>query len=435
MSPILVGIYGLILLFLLVLLGVHVGVALGLVGVMGSALVLGIDKAIPLIIQRMYFSNASGALITLPLFILMGLLAASGDIGRKLYDGLSVWTSKIKGGLGIATVLGCAAFGTVCGSSFVTATVFAKVSAPEMRKHGYDKKIAYGLCSSAGIIGMLIPPSVLAVVYGIISGLSIGKLLMAGIGPGILLTILFSLFIYVFASLRPDKIIPTKLEKKISLIEKIKVIPSFWPIFVIGIIVFGGIFSGIFSPTESAAIATVVVVVVLLIINPKNFWKDFKESLKETAITSGMIFITIGGASIFSQFLVITGLSHKVVKTITMSNLSNTNLIIVLSFIFLFLGTFMDSTSMLTIAIPLIAPIINSLGINPYYYAIIAIYAAQIGIITPPFGLSVFAVKGVAEKDLTIEDIFSGSMPFLIVMILTLFIMIFYPPIITIFIF
>jgi len=425
-----IGLFGLILLFSLVLLGIHVGIALGLVGFIGLASIVGIERALSAITQRMYFSNANYALVTLPLFILMGLLAASGGIGTKLYNSLSIWTRKIKGGLGISTILGCAAFGTICGSSFVTAAVFAKVSAPEMRRHGYNKILAYGLCASAGIIGMMIPPSVLAVIYGILSGLSIGNLLIAGLGPGILLTIFFSLFIHLYAIKRPDLIVPEKNEGT-TFTDKIKSLPAFWPVVVIGFIVFGGIFLGVFSPTESAAIATVVVIFILFFIERKSFLEMLLDGLKETAVTSAMIFLTMAGASVFSQFLVITGISQKIVSIIINANLSNNVLLIIISLIFIFLGTFMDSTSILTITIPLLCPMINTLGINPYFYAILAIYSSQIGIITPPFGLSVFTVKSVAEKDVTIEDIFKGSAPFLFVMIIVLLLMIAFPQIVT----
>ena len=430
MDPMFVGIIGMIALMLLVFIGVHVGVALGLVGLVGIAAIVGFERALTMTTNSLYFANASYALVTLPLFILMGLLGASGGINKTLYNNMSLWAGRMKGSLGIATILGCAAFGSICGSSFVTAAVFAKVSAPEMRAHGYDKKLAYGLCASAGIIGMMIPPSILAVVYGILSGLSVGKLLLAGIGPGLLLTVLFSGLVYYYALRRPDLIAPEEVTP-VPFSQKLKTLPSFWPVIVTGVIIFGGIFGGVFSPTEAAAVATVVIMILLVFTTKSRAFLLLVEGLKETAVTSAMIFLTMAGALVFSRFLVLSGISQELISAIVGAELSNFMLLLIMSGLFLLLGTIMDSTSMLTISIPIITPITNGLNIDPYYFAILAIFASQIGIITPPFGLSVFTVKGAAEADVSIEEIFKGSFPFLAILLVSVLLLLLFPQIIT----
>jgi C4-dicarboxylate transporter, DctM subunit len=430
MDPITNGILGILFLLLLISLGVHIGIALGITGLLGMTLIIGFDNAMKMTVTSIYFSNASYALVTLPLFILMGYLGASGGISRILYDGLSKWTGKLKGSLGVATVLGCAGFGAVCGSSIVTAAVFAKVSAPEMRRHGYDKKIAYGLCSAAGSIGILIPPSILAVLYGILTGLSVGKLLIAGIGPGLLLTLLFSLQVVFAAKFRPALIREQEV-RTVTWKERISTIPSFWPVIVTALVIFGGIFSGIFSPTEAAAVATLTIAVLLVATKGKQSLKMFAEGLRDTASTSAMVFLTMAGACVFSRFLVITDISQKFVDIILGLHMGNFALLLLLTVLYLFLGCLMDSISMLTITIPILHPVIVSLGIDPYYFALVVIVATQVGIITPPFGLAVFTVKGVAEPDVTVEDIFSGAMSYFWIMVASLVILIAFPVLIT----
>jgi C4-dicarboxylate transporter DctM subunit len=430
MDPNVVGLIGIGVLLVLVMVGVHVGVALGIVGIGGMAILMGWENAFTLGTSSMYFNNANYAFVTLPLFIIMGLWGAAGGISKRLYDGLLVWTGKIRGSLGIATVLGCAAFGAVCGSSIVTAAVFAKVSSPEMRRHGYDKRIAYGITASAGMIGMLIPPSILAVIYGILTGLSVGKLLLGGIGPGLLLTVLICLDIYYKAWKRPDLIAPQKLPDY-SMKDKLKTIPSFWPVIVTAAVIFGGIFGGIFSPTEAAAVGTVVILLLLVVTMKKDCLPHLFSGVRETATTSAMIFLTMAGACIFSRYLVVTGLSDQVVNMIIEANLNNYVLLGILAVLYVFLGCLMDSTSMLTITIPILHPIIEQLGIDPYFFAVFMIYASQIGIITPPFGLTVFTVKGVAESDVMLEDVFAGSMRYFIIMCIGLPILMFFPEIIT----
>jgi tripartite ATP-independent transporter DctM subunit len=413
-----------------VVVGVHVGIALGIVGIGGMALLLGWENAFTLGTSSMYFNNANYAFVTLPLFIIMGLWGAAGGISKRLYDGLLVWTGKMRGSLGIATVLGCASFGAVCGSSIVTAAVFAKVSSPEMRRHGYDKRVAYGITAAAGIIGMLIPPSILAVIYGILTGLSVGKLLLGGIGPGLLLTALMCLDIYYKARTRPDLIAPQPLPQY-TFADKLKTIPSFWPVVVTAVVIFGGIFGGIFSPTEAAAVGTVVILLLLVFTVRRKCWPEILNGIQETATTAAMIFLTMAGACVFSRYLVVTGLSDQVVSLIVDANLNNHVLLGFLAVLYLLLGCLMDSTSMLTITIPILHPIITRLGIDPYFFAVFMIFASQIGVITPPFGLAVFTVKGVAEADVKLEDVFAGSLTYFAVMVVGIVVLMAFPQIVT----
>ena len=431
LDPLYFGLFGVGILLVLIAIGIHIGIALAVIGILGMSLIMGFHNAMITATSSMYFTNASYALVTLPLFILMGLLGASGGISKTLYDNLSKWTGKIRGSLGIATIIGCTAFGAVCGSSIVTAAVFAKVSAPEMRRHGYSKKTAYGLCAASGVIGMMIPPSLLAVMYGILSGLSVGKILLGGIGPGLMVAILFCGWVFFQTYFRPDLIRHIEM-RKYSWKEKFRTIPQFWPVIITALIIFGGIFGGAFSPTEAAAVASIVILVLLITSRGKESWKYLKEGLAETATTATMIFLTMAGACVFSRFLAITGLSQKTVEIILDINMGKTIFLILISLLYLVLGCLMDSISMLMITIPILNPIIEPMGIDPYFFAVYVIYVGQIGIITPPFGLSVFTVKAIAEHDVSLEEIFGGTMPYLYALCLGMVILLLFPQIITV---
>jgi C4-dicarboxylate transporter DctM subunit len=250
--------------------------------------------------------------VTLPLFILVGFLASGGGISRDIYRSLDLLIGRFRSGLGIATVIGCTAFGTVCGSSLVTAAVFAKISAPEMRKRGYSKALAYGICAASGSIGMLIPPSILAIVYGMLSGISIGKILIAGIVPGCIWAILFSLTILLIARMKSSWIGASEAPPAAPWRQRLASLLWWWPVLVSGAIIFGGIYGGVFTPTESAAVAALVLFGLYLYrslfrrseISFLRRFRDLFEMLTETAVTSAMIFFVLGTATIFSNFAV-----------------------------------------------------------------------------------------------------------------------------------
>ena len=431
MDLLLIGILGVVALVVLLFLGVHVAIALAAIGLGGLTVVVGFDSAIWLVTTTIYYKIASYALITVPLFILMGLLAAGGGVSTKLYDGLSLWLGKMKSGLGIATVLACTGFGAVTGSSIVTAAVFAKISAPEMRRHGYDKRLAYGICASAGGIGMLIPPSVLAILYGILSGLSIGKLLIAGVGPGLLMAILYCAGIVGIGRIRPDQIKAIPITG-VTWRQRFAVIPSFWPIVVTAAIILGGIFSGFFTPTEAGAVAAFVLAMLVIAVNRRQSPRILTSALTDAATMSCMVFIILAGACVFSRFMILTGITDAVLGLIVGANLSNLLLVVLLTVFYLAMGTLLDSISMISITIPVLVPILGALGIDPIWFAMIVITATQVGIITPPVGLSVYTSKAVAEPDVTLEDIFAGVVPFLVLGIVLLVVLIVFPEISTV---
>lgn len=431
MEPLTIGIIAIVVLFGLLALGVHIGVALAVSGFVGIAIITNFQQAIWMTVTAFYHKIASPDLITLPLFILMGYTASGGGISHKLFNSLALWLGGIRGGLGMASVGGCTAFGAVCGSSLVTTAVFAKICAPEMRKHGYDKRLAYAICAAAGSIGMLIPPSVLAIVYGMLSGVSIGKVLMAGVFPGLLWATMFCLTISLLGKFRPSWMEAASKVKVAPLKEKIKSLTAWWPIVIIAVVTFGGIYGGVFSPSEAAAVAAFLLIVIYFAIvrdrTQKQKVKEIRKMFVDTATTSALIFVVIGAATVFSNFIVLTGISAKLSSAVLSSGLSPLGIVIIFAIIYLILGFFLDSISMLCITIPVFQPIIMAAGVDPIWYATIVIVSIEMGLITPPVGLNLYAAKGVAEADVTLEDIISGIIPFLIAELVSLVIIFQFP--------
>lgn len=438
MDPFLIGLLGLVTLLVMLALGAHVGIALAVSGFIGLWYILGFDRAFIVSVSSLYGKVSHAGLVTLPLFVLVGYLASGGGISSDIYKSLDMMIGRFKSGLGVATVIACTAFGTVCGSSLVTAAVFAKISAPEMRKRGYSKALAYGICAASGSIGMLIPPSILAIVYGMLSGISIGKLLIAGIVPGLLWALLFSITIPVVARVAPSWIAaPTEDIPSYTMWEKFKSLHLWWPVIVSGAIIFGGIYGGAFTPSEASAVAAFILFVYYLYRSifskagarrtPKEKFNELKEILVDTATTSAMIFFVFGSATIFSHFTLMTGLATKLTAFVIGLGLSELNLVILFAIIYLLLGCLMDSISMLCITINLFNPIIAKAGIDPIWYAIVVILSIEVGFITPPFGINLYSVLGVAEKDVDIKDLIVGSFPFFIAEIISLVIIFAFP--------
>ena len=423
MDPFWIGLIGVIGLLVLIILGVHVAISLGLVGMVGMACIMGPEAALYASTTLTLDRVTDYALAIIPLYVLMGALAQEGGISSGTYECLRLWFGRFRGGLGIATVGGCTLFGTVCGSSMVTATVFAQLTAPEMRRMGYQKHFAYAICSSGGVIGMLIPPSILVVVYGILSGDSIGRLLIGAASPGIALFIIFSLGITIMTHFNPN--LAGKIESQATWRERLISLKLLWEVFLIVGIVFGGIFTGIFSPQDAGAVACTALLFIYLLSGKS--WEGIKDALCATISTSAMIFLMLAGAGLFSRFLVVSTVAPKVLNFLLSFNLTPLSFFVIVSIVYLVLGCFFDSFSMLTITLPLLHPAAMKFGIDPIHFGIVVIVAIEIGLLTPPVGLNVYAVKGVAEEDVTLEDLFSGILPFVIMMCLCLALYILFP--------
>ncbi|MBI5606058.1 MAG: TRAP transporter large permease [Deltaproteobacteria bacterium] len=424
MDPFWLGIIGLCTMCVLLFLGLYVGVALGLVGLVGLMILIGPKAAIYSSATLAYDRMSNFDLIVLPLFVLMGFFGEQGELGARSFQFLRLWTGRIKGGLGIATVGACTIFGTMCGSSLVTAAVFAQLSAPEMRRLGYDKRFAYGICTSAGVIGMLIPPSLLIVYYGILTQDSIGRLLVAGTSPGLMLFFIFSIGIYVMVSMKPA--LAKGVEEPSNWSQRLHVLLSIWPVLLSVLIIMGGIFSGIFSPSEAGAVACVFLFGISLFLK-KGDLSGLLPALLGTISTCSMIYLIFIGAGLFSRFLVLSTVGPQFLALVTRYQFSPLTFLIIITICYLILGCFFDSISMLSITIPVLYPAAMKLNIDPTHLAMVIIVAVEAGLITPPVGFNLFAVKGVAEKDVTLGDLYMGSLPFVLMMMTCLLLIILFP--------
>ncbi len=431
MDPVSIALLGIVALFVLLAFGVHIGLALGAVGFLGTWAIVGLEPALWGSVNVFYDKVASFALLPVPMFILMGYMASTGDLSGNIFTSLNKWVSGVRGGMGISTVFSCTLFGTICGTSLVTSSVFSVIAAPEMRRQGMDKRLAYGICASSGLIGMLIPPSILMVVYGVLSGDSVGKLLIAGVTPGLLLAAAYSGTIWGMLKMKPS-LMASDREGIITWRERFASLKGLWPVMIVAAVIFGGLFGGVFTPTEAAAVATFVVFLIIVATKRGQWAAAAWPAFVETAKVSAMIFLIFGGAAIFTQFLVLSGVAPKAAKLIIDMELSTYGFLIAIALLYLVLGCLLDSISMLSITLPILLPVVRAMGLDPIWYAVVVIMAIEIGMITPPVGLCVYGAKAVAEPDVSLEDVFAGSAPFFLVSLAVLILLIFFPPLSTI---
>lgn len=414
----------------LLALGVHIGLALALAGVLGIFVILGdFDSVIGLLKSSSYYSISVYELSVVPLFILMGMFSLYGGISESAYKAINSWVAKIRGGLGIATVWACTAFGATSGSSVAAASVFTKVSYPEMKRVGYDPYFASATVATSAGIAMLIPPSLYAVIFGMLAQASIAKLLIAGVLPGILQAVTLSLGVY-FMALKNPNIAPLSTLTYSWKDRATNTLQS-WPMVVLAAIIIGGIYSGVFTPTEAAAVGAFAALVISVGRRRLKI-SQLKESLIETAYTTAMLNLVIIGATVFSRLLTISGFSNWLAGLIASAGLSPLVLVLVILVIFLMLGCFIDAMSIMFITVPVFAPILVAAGVDLIWFGVLTTVALNMGTITPPFGLCVYTVKAVAGPDVTVEGIFRASFPMYIPIMGTLAILVAFPIITTI---
>ncbi len=434
MDPMYWGIIGFLFVLFLMMLGIHVGLALAVTGFLGMIAMTGrISLALGLLTTTPYSTTAVYAFAILPLFILMGLFAMHAGLSTRAFDAAYKWVGRLPGGIAIATTWANAMFAACTGSSVVACAVFTRISLPEMDKRRYDRSFACGTIAAAGMLGMLIPPSALMIVYGILTEQSIGLLLIAGIGPGILLTVIFTTGIVLFASRNPEK--APRAEESTEVWEKLKASIGVSGIVVLVLGIIFGMYTGVFTPTEAGAAGALGSLVMALAFRGLN-WPRFSAAMKEAAQTTALVFFILIGAMIFARFLVLTGLPGEFVDAVNGSGLPPMVIVILFLFMYMFLGMFQDSISMMSITLPIVHPIIVGLGINPVYFAMLVIMSIEIGLITPPVGLNVYTVRSVAVQmpggeDITLESIFRGILPFFFLALVALVILVAIPPIST----
>jgi len=408
-SDIEIGIIGIIVLFILLFSKMPIGITMAFVGFVGFAYVAGLNSALGVLKTVPYSTFASYNMSVIPLFILMGSFAFFGGLSKDLYDSVHAWIGHFRGGLAMATVGACAAFAAVSGSSLATAATFGKVSLPEMKRYNYNPSLATGVVAAGGTIGSLIPPSIMFVLYGIITEQSIGKLFMAGFIPGIIEAVLYMTTISILCWRNPSL---GPRGPVTSLRQKLASLKGSGAVFILFVVVIGGIYLGVFSPTEAAGIGAFGAFIIGFV-RRKLGWKQIKESLLETGKTSAMIFLLLVGAMIFGYFLTITGINTELAKFMSTLPVSRYVILVMVMAVYLILGCAMDSLAMVLITVPVFFPLIQQLGFDPIWFGVIIVRMTEIGLITPPIGLNVFIIKGIAP-DVSMYTIFRGILPFLI---------------------
>ena len=417
--------------FVLVLLGVHIGVALALLSVLGIWGITGKPHvAISLLNTTAYSAVMDYVFAVIPLFVLMGILATLSGATRDLFNSAQVVFGRIRGGIGIATVIANAVFAAITGVSVASAAVFSKLAIPEMERLNYDRKFSYGIVAGSAILGMLIPPSILMIVYGVLTEQSIGRLFAAGIGPGLLVTAILSLGIWLMVFFTPR--LGGQMEKMTRLDARSALRAAFKPwgvILLIGLVL-GGIYGGFFTPTEAGGIGAAGAMV-LVIVNRKLSWNNLVALLGEIGRTTASIFLLLIAAQMYSRMLTISGLAAKMSEWAAALPVPPMVIIAMFIVVFLLLGMIIDSVSILLLTIPIMFPVAVKLGYDPIWFGMVSIVAIEIGLLTPPFGMVVFAMKSSLGGSVKIEDIFVGSIPFLFMLGLALLIIIAYPPLST----
>jgi C4-dicarboxylate transporter, DctM subunit len=426
MSPEFAGLFGIGLLLLLFLLRMPVAFAMALVGFLGFAYLSGLDPALALLSQDIFETFSSYPLSVIPMFILMGSFAFASGISERLYQTTHTWVGALRGGLTIATVLACSGFAAICGSTAATAATMGKIALPEMRKYKYDITLATGTVASAGTLGILIPPSTVFIVYGILVEESIGKLFVAGILPGIILTLMFVGVVAILCHRNPSLGPPGPAT---SWKEKIKATGGIVEAVVLFLLAIGGLFLGWFSPTQAGAIGAGGALLIGLV-RRKLTWKSFVESGKDGLLTACMVLFIITGAVIFGHFLAVSTIPFLLADWIGNLPISRMAIMAVIIFIYFMGGFFMDSMALIVVTVPIFYPIVQKLGFDPIWFGVIIVLTAEMGVITPPVGVNVFVIKGIAP-DIPLELIFRGIIPFLAAIILLTIIITLVPQIAT----
>jgi len=437
MNSALLGGLGLLAMLGLVAIRVPIAFGMAVVGFVGMILAVGWPEGRELNLDRGFdaawayisfepFSFiASFPIVAVPLFLLMGYVAFHAGFTRDIYYAARVWLSRLYGGLAMASVAGCAMFAAVSGSSLATAAAMGKLAVPEMLRYKYDKGLATGVVAASGTLGSLIPPSILMILYGIFTEESIGQLLLAGLIPGIMSAAIYMGMIYVRARLNPEM---APRAESVGWVDRVIALKGTWSIIVLFLIVMGGIYLGIVTPTEAAAAGAAGAFILGFLarrLNRTNTWAALVETVRQCA----NIFALVLGAKIFVGFIALTGIANVITAWAGALDLPPIMVMLMLSLVFIVLGTFMDPLGMMLVTLPVVAPVVSNLGYDLVWFGVIMIKFLEIGLITPPVGLNCFILKGVVGDAVPLETIFKGIMWFLLMDIVTLAILIAFPEI------
>lgn len=428
MTSMQIGLVSIVFMLLLIFSGAHIAVALIILSFLGIWLI----RDNPDVATRSLALAANGAINSylfgvVPLFVLMGLLVDVADIGRDAFRVAAWMFQRVRGGLGMATVAANAMFAAITGISIASAAVFSRVAVPQMVANGYNKRFAVGVVAGSSVLGMLIPPSLLLIIYGVLAEQSVGALFLAAIVPGILLSLAFCAVIYLMARFRPTLVMQSDKPTVIDGETWGSVARKAAPILLLIVIVLGGIYTGWFTPTEAGAAGAAAALLIALA-RRKLTWERLWRVLVETGLMSASILMLIIAASMYSRMLTLSTIPMNIVELFAQMQLGLYGFLVVYVLIVLVMGMILDSTSIMLIVLPLALPIVTELGGNLIWFGIVTVIAVELGLLTPPFGLTVYVVKAtIADRQTTLTDIFLGALPFVLVMFLLTLLLVFIP--------
>jgi len=433
MDPLVIGYIGCAVMLLLLFLGVPVAFAMGIVGIVGIAAITGWQGAMAFLHTNLYETFSKYGFTVIPLFVFMGQIAFRAGISRRLFDAAHHWMGAMRGGMAMATVGACAAFSAVCGSGPATAATMAAVALPEMERYKYDKALSTGVVAAAGSLGMLIPPSVVFMVYGMLTKQSIGDLFIAGVLPGIICTVFFCAVIYVKCLLNPAL---GPRAPRSTLRAKFKSLNGGIEMLLLFVLVVGGIYRGWFSPNEGAAVGAAGALV-LALVRGELTWNVLFKAARESLLTSCMVLFIVACALMFSHFIGDTTIPMRLTQGLVDMDLPRYATLALILVFYLFVGLFVDSLALILLTVPILYPIVANMrfleteNATLIWFGVVIVLASQIGVITPPVGMNVYVVGGV-DRTTPLQTIFRGAMPFLLAIAATLILLIIFPQIATV---
>ena len=422
MDPVSVGVIGVVLLVLCFLLKVPVAFSMAFVGFIGFSYLCSLDAGLKILARDFFEQFSSFPISAIPMFVLMGSFAFASGIGKRLYDAAYTVLGGLRGGLAMATVVACGFFAAICGSTAATAATMGKIALPEMKRYRYDDSFATGCVASAGTLGILIPPSTIFLVYGIMTEQSVGKLFVAGIIPGIILTILFVLTV-AFLCWRNPNAAPAGASTDFK--QKRKALSGMIEALILFGLVIGGLFFGWFTPTQAGGIGAAGALVIGLARREVN-WRRFIDCTRDGLRTSCMVLCIIAGATVFGHFMAVSTIPFILADWVAELPLPKMAIMGVITFMYLIGGCFMDSMALIVLTVPVIFPVVVRLGFDPIWFGVIIVLVSEMGVITPPVGVNVYVIKGIAP-DVPLSTIFKGIFPYLIALIINSLILIAFP--------
>ena len=424
LSSAVIGYLGLAGMFVLLALRMPVGIVLILVGTLGIASIAGWNAAISTLSAEPFIIAGSVPLIIIPLFVFMGNLAAVSGMSHDLYESAHAWFGHKRGGLASATITACAGFAALSGSSVASAVTMGQVALPEMKRFGYDPRLSTGCVAAGGTLGILIPPSTGFIVYAILTETSIGKLFLAGILPGILLATLFLLVVAIVTRINPALGPPGPAR---SLDERLRASAKAIPMLAIVLVTIGGIYGGIFTVSEASGIGALLALLFAVYRRMLN-WETLRTALLNTVHTTAFVFLIVIGAHVFAPFLAFSEIPQNLGAGIAALDFGRFGILAVILISYVILGTFMEGFAILVLTLPVVDPLIRLLEFSPIWFGVVMVIVLEMGLISPPVGVNVFVVKGIA-KDVPMGDIFRGILPFWLAMIVCLILIVLFPDI------